>query len=126
MLRARDELQTTLHNCFDNDAFERRIIRQNRHVLTFLTVWSTYNFENGVELSYSDKGMPCMDEGAAAKLQEVVAAADDPDLQFLFVRIQSGDPLSRGPAPFPERLLQKGPQYPFQPSDFHVLQKRLG
>eukprot|EP00392_Amoebophrya_sp_AT5.2_P010464 g10526.t1 len=51
---------------------------------------------------------------------------DAASLRFLLRRIQSGDPLSRGPAAFPSTYLRLGPQFPFQPGSYHALVKRAG
>lgn len=50
----------------------------------------------------------------------------DPEIRFLLRRIESGDPMSRGPAHFPSTLLKKGPSFPFQPSEHSVLFKHVG
>merc|ERR1711862_885343 len=61
-----------------------------------------------------------------ARLAAVVKESQDTALRFLLRRLESGDPMSRGPAHFPSTLLKKGPQFPYQPGEVHALMKRLG
>eukprot|EP00747_Dinoflagellata_sp_TGD_P165221 gnl/TRDRNA2_/TRDRNA2_186219_c0_seq1.p1 gnl/TRDRNA2_/TRDRNA2_186219_c0~~gnl/TRDRNA2_/TRDRNA2_186219_c0_seq1.p1 ORF type:complete len:183 (+),score=28.60 gnl/TRDRNA2_/TRDRNA2_186219_c0_seq1:84-632(+) len=118
-LRHRDMLQSSLLRAFERDQLECRVL-QSDAFRPLLTRWAD---------SLLERGASTLDADPHAVPDEVLSEAKksrNPEVRWLVRRLASGDKMRRGPPHFPSVLLQKGPQYPFQPHELTYLRGRAG
>ncbi|CAE7777506.1 SBNO1 [Symbiodinium pilosum] len=116
-LRHRDLLLGTLLRAFERDQMECRVL-QSEAFRPHLTRWAELLVARGAS-------------GAQANPQEVPAEIlegakqSSAEVRWLLRRL-SGDRHHRGLPHFPSTLLQRGPQYPFQPFELTYLRSVVG
>uniref|UniRef100_A0A7S1ACF1 Uncharacterized protein n=1 Tax=Noctiluca scintillans TaxID=2966 RepID=A0A7S1ACF1_NOCSC len=116
--RHRDLLQQRLLRAFERDQHECTVI-QSAAFRPFLTAWAE------VLLKKSEGGATADPHDVP---DEVVAASKSAsaEVRWLVRRLVSREAMHRGTPHFPSVLLQRGPQYPFQPYELTYLRHKAG
>uniref|UniRef100_A0A7S1MSZ0 Uncharacterized protein n=1 Tax=Alexandrium catenella TaxID=2925 RepID=A0A7S1MSZ0_ALECA len=117
--RHRDMLQQVLLRVFERDQLECRVI-QSPAFLPLLTRWTELLVAGKVHGSAADP------HDVPPEVQTQAKASGVPEVRWLVKRLLSRELLHRGPPHFPSTLLQRGPQYPFEPWDLNYLRTRTG
>ncbi|CAE8611286.1 unnamed protein product [Polarella glacialis] len=117
-LRHRDLLLGTLLRAFERDQLESRVI-QSAGFRPALTRWAELLLaagKSGADINPRDVPPEVVD----------VASKGSSEVRWVVKRLASENAMHRGPAHFPSVLLQKGPQYPFQPFELTYLRSKVG
>mmetsp|Transcript_47793 Transcript_47793/g.84146 ORF Transcript_47793/g.84146 Transcript_47793/m.84146 type:complete len:185 (+) Transcript_47793:90-644(+) len=117
--RHRDLLQGTLLRMFEPDQHECRVI-QSDAFRPFLSRWADILVDRGTN------GASANGNDVPKEVQDHAQKSRDADVRWLVRRLLSKESMHRGPAHFPSTLLQRGPQYPFQPQELTYLRTRVG
>mmetsp|Transcript_48008 Transcript_48008/g.107769 ORF Transcript_48008/g.107769 Transcript_48008/m.107769 type:complete len:186 (+) Transcript_48008:60-617(+) len=115
-LRHRDMLRRSLLRAYERDQHECRII-QSKAFLPMLTKWTE------VMLKQKQSGLEADPSSVPKEVQAQAESSQNPQVKWLVKRLLSGVPMHRGPPHFPSILLQRGPQFPFEPSELVYLRQ---
>mmetsp|Transcript_7877 Transcript_7877/g.12845 ORF Transcript_7877/g.12845 Transcript_7877/m.12845 type:complete len:184 (-) Transcript_7877:16-567(-) len=118
-LRHRDMLQGCLLRAFENDQQECRVI-QSDAFRPLMTRWAE------LLLAQGKSGQTADVHAVPEEVQEQAKRSKEVEVSWLIRRLTSRDNQHRGPPHFPSVLLQRGPQYPFQPYELTYLRTRTG
>eukprot|EP00931_Biecheleriopsis_adriatica_P122675 TRINITY_DN97689_c0_g1_i1.p1 TRINITY_DN97689_c0_g1~~TRINITY_DN97689_c0_g1_i1.p1 ORF type:complete len:200 (+),score=39.59 TRINITY_DN97689_c0_g1_i1:37-600(+) len=117
-LRHRDLLLGNLLRTFERDQLECRVL-QSEAFRPALNRWAELLVAQGASGAHADPhDVPkeILDMGASSSAE----------VRWLLRRLASEDRMHRGPPHFPSVLLQRGPQYPFQPFELTYLRSKVG
>mmetsp|Transcript_36501 Transcript_36501/g.66901 ORF Transcript_36501/g.66901 Transcript_36501/m.66901 type:complete len:213 (+) Transcript_36501:68-706(+) len=115
-LRHRDLLRRSLLRAYERDQLESRVI-QSKAFLPLLTKWTE------VMLQQQQSCLEADPSSVPKEVQEQAASSKNPQVRWLVKRLMSGESLHRGPPHFPSVLLQRGPQFPFEPHELLYLRQ---
>eukprot|EP00928_Gymnodinium_smaydae_P011711 TRINITY_DN14294_c0_g4_i1.p1 TRINITY_DN14294_c0_g4~~TRINITY_DN14294_c0_g4_i1.p1 ORF type:complete len:178 (+),score=27.11 TRINITY_DN14294_c0_g4_i1:47-580(+) len=118
-LRHRDLLRGTLLRSFERDQMESRVL-QSDAFRPLLTRWADVLLDRG------SSGLAATPQEVPTEVQEQARTSGNAEVRWLVRRLLSGDMQWRGTPKFPSTLLERGPQYPFQPAELNYLKSRIG
>merc|ERR1719219_1249552 len=112
-------LCSKLLRAFERDQLECRVI-QSPEFRPLLSRWAELLLANGKHGGSADP------HDVPTEVEKQATSTGSPEVRWLVRRLQSRQTLHRGPPHFPSTLLQRGPQYPFQPWDLNYLRYQTG
>eukprot|EP00929_Paragymnodinium_shiwhaense_P121182 TRINITY_DN93336_c0_g1_i1.p1 TRINITY_DN93336_c0_g1~~TRINITY_DN93336_c0_g1_i1.p1 ORF type:complete len:203 (+),score=40.46 TRINITY_DN93336_c0_g1_i1:124-732(+) len=118
-LRHRDLLRSTLLRVYERDQLESRVL-QSDAFRPVLARWADMLVSKGTSGRVSDP------HDVPAEVQEEAKQSTNPEVRWFMRRHLSGDTMRRGVPHFPSVLLQRGPQWPFEPWQVDYLRGRAG
>merc|ERR1712137_272079 len=118
-LRHRDLLQGVLLRTFERDQVECRVL-QSKAFQPLLTRWTDLLLTEG------KPGSAVEPQNVPQQVKDAASRSKDVKVKWMIKRLESGDWMHRGTPHFPSVLLEKGPQYPFQPYELLYLRNRVG